>query len=199
MPKQEDSWGDEDMSISMETRKLIGLITDNTVGENISADVIDLIDRGADIDGVEEDIQWIGKSALSIAVINKDVETIRVLLQKGADPSKQDRSGNTPLHFAVRCYHIDENSVDIVKILIENNADISVLNNRNVSIMSEAKNYINQKRWIDNEYNKQAYQEVMSILEEYRFKKVDLVAFKKEKLKIRNNTRNRPKIKGVKI
>ena len=53
------------------------------------------------------------------AVIYKRVKVLEYLLNKGANPNEQDENGFTALHFAVQ-----ENSPDIVEILLKHKADV---------------------------------------------------------------------------
>jgi len=52
-----------------------------------------------------------------------DVERVRELLKKGADPNVRDEYGNTPLHWAASGGH-----VNVVKLLLEHGADPTAKN-----------------------------------------------------------------------
>ena len=69
-----------------------------------------------------------GKTCLHCAAMRKDgdVRFIRFLLDKGSDINAQDAEGNTPLHYAFA-----HDNAEIVKVLIENGADIQIKNERN--------------------------------------------------------------------
>ncbi|VUC26434.1 unnamed protein product [Clonostachys rosea] len=69
----------------------------------------------ADIDG------W---TPLHVAALDHHLEICQALLEKGADPSCQDKYGNTPLHFAASDGHLG-----VVKLFLEREADLEIVNN----------------------------------------------------------------------
>ena len=55
-----------------------------------------LISHGADVNSKNED----GASALILAVANRDLNAVRVLLRAGADPNTRNPAGTTVLQLA---------------------------------------------------------------------------------------------------
>jgi ankyrin repeat protein len=72
-----------------------------------------------------------GRTALHIASQRSCVSLVEQLLQRGADPNRADHSGRTSLHMAVHGSFGDDDKMQqsIVKLLIENGAEISRTNN----------------------------------------------------------------------
>jgi ankyrin repeat protein len=66
-----------------------------------------------------------GQTDLHSAARDGDVERVKKLLEKGANPNVQDEAGLTPLHWAA-----DVGSVDMVKFLLEHGADPNVQDKR---------------------------------------------------------------------
>ena len=64
-----------------------------------------------------------GACPLYIAARNGRVDTVRALLERGADVSRAKVTGATPLIGAVA-----EDHTDVVKILLENGADVNLVN-----------------------------------------------------------------------
>jgi ankyrin repeat protein len=62
-------------------------------------------------------------SELHIAAYEGDVERVKKLLEKGANPNIQDEVGRTPLRNAAFKGH-----VDVVKLLLEHGADPNIQN-----------------------------------------------------------------------
>jgi len=95
-------------------------------------------------------------TALYIAVNDQvGIETVRLLIEKGADVNKKNlgREGTTPLHIAA--YNED---LEICKILIENNADITILNHNHQSAVDYSDDdgdvYKYLKKHLENELKK---------------------------------------------
>ena len=84
-------------------------------------DIVDivryLIEKGSDIDSYDAR----GKTPLHYASINGHFETVKFLINKGADPNYFDYEDDmTPLHFALYNEH-----GEIAKYLIENGAEVN--------------------------------------------------------------------------
>ena len=79
-----------------------------------------LLDKGADVN-ISADI---GDSPLAIALHGNNLELVKILLAKGADPNRASKSsytpGTTPLMMAARA-----GNMEIVKLLLAHNADVS--------------------------------------------------------------------------
>jgi len=46
-------------------------------------------------------VDWAGRTPLHVAVLNKNIEIVDLLLKNGADTNVVDDDGNTPLHLAI--------------------------------------------------------------------------------------------------
>jgi ankyrin repeat protein len=79
-----------------------------------TTDVIDVVleTEKFDIDGVDNK----GRTPLYWAIATNNLETVRHLIQKGADPTVANNDGSTPLHAAV--YHVK--SIETVSLLLGN-------------------------------------------------------------------------------
>ena len=75
--------------------------------------------------GVNVNEEWLaGSTALYEAVrVNSSIETVRFLLDKGADVNKGMSNGWRPIHLAV-----DNSNARMVKLLLDNGADVTVRN-----------------------------------------------------------------------
>jgi ankyrin repeat protein len=85
-----------------------------------------LIENGANINFQDKN----GYSALHFASQNNEIEIIEILLNKGANPNIRDLYGNSPIWTAI--FNARED-FSIVKLLLENNADIETKNNHGKS------------------------------------------------------------------
>ncbi len=63
-------------------------------------------------------------TALRLAVINENVEMVKILLNKGADVNAQDKDGNTLLHL------LNRENLEIAKLLIKHGFKINKKNNK---------------------------------------------------------------------
>lgn len=88
-----------------------------------SAVVEILVANGADIN-VRDDS---GETPLMHAIQKNITNLVLLLLEKGADIDCQDREGFTPLMIAIR----DSKDKDIIRLLIENSADINIQSRTN--------------------------------------------------------------------
>ncbi len=81
-----------------------------------------LIEKGADLNFQDKN----GYSALHFVAQNKEKEIAEVLLEKGANPNLRDLYGNPPIWTAIMNAKGD---FSIVKLLLENKADVEMKNN----------------------------------------------------------------------
>jgi len=92
-----------------------------------------LIEWGADINQPDE----AGATALLLATSRSDSETIRYLLQHGADPnrgySRNINFGNTPLHVAA-----EADNLPVVTLLVEHGVDVNSRNGDNATALMPA-------------------------------------------------------------
>lgn len=65
-----------------------------------------------------------GRTALLIVTDAGNVKAVRFLLEKGANPNIKNNDGNSPLLKAVDL-PLDKNALEIVQLLIDNNADLT--------------------------------------------------------------------------
>jgi len=73
---------------------------------------------------IEDNINYIdneGNTLLHIAVINKDIDSVKKLLKEDLNINHRNNRGQTPLHLATI-----NNSLNIVEVLIHNNAKITI-------------------------------------------------------------------------
>ena len=84
---------------------LTALLVAARLREHEAAEIIRLLtDAGASVD----DIDRLGRGALHLAALAGNAATTRVLLQRGADPSRVDaRRGATPAHYAAAFARVD--------------------------------------------------------------------------------------------
>jgi len=75
-----------------------------------------LIERGADINAVAENAQRVAPVHAAASV--GDVETMRLLLDRGADPNARQQAGFVPLHAAA-----GNGDLDMARLLIARGAD----------------------------------------------------------------------------
>ncbi|ALA62383.1 ankyrin repeat family protein [Turkeypox virus] len=82
--------------------------------------ILQVLNCGADINAKNRS----GNTALYIAVSNSRIDTVKTLLENGADPNiKNDIYNNTPLHLSMML-----NKIEITELLLLYNADINALN-----------------------------------------------------------------------
>lgn len=74
-----------------------------------------------------------GRTLLILAVISLDADTVKLLLDAGADPSKGDAKGFTPLHYASSA-----NVVEIMELLVKSGADIEGKTSNGITPVMEA-------------------------------------------------------------
>jgi ankyrin repeat protein len=77
--------------------------------------------------------EWTHKRPLTIAVANRHVEVVRVLLENGADVERTENFQQTALHFAA-----SEGEIDICRLLLDFGAKVDSLNSWNASPLHEA-------------------------------------------------------------
>ncbi|XP_057317964.1 ankyrin-3-like [Microplitis mediator] len=87
-----------------------------------------LIKNKADVDFITES----GVTALGIAVENKSLELVKILLDAGANTNPS--SSNPPLHIAIRC----RKTIEIMKLLIKNKADVDFVTESGVTALGIA-------------------------------------------------------------
>ena len=85
-----------------------------------------LIERGADLDFQDKN----GYFALHFAAQNSEIGIMEILLNKGANPNLRDSYGNPPIWTAIMNTKDD---FSMIKLLLENNADIETQNNHDKS------------------------------------------------------------------
>eukprot|EP01017_Pseudomicrothorax_dubius_P039678 TRINITY_DN6113_c0_g1_i1.p1 TRINITY_DN6113_c0_g1~~TRINITY_DN6113_c0_g1_i1.p1 ORF type:complete len:132 (+),score=18.08 TRINITY_DN6113_c0_g1_i1:64-459(+) len=100
-------------------QQMFGSITENRVLE-----LRDLFSNypSISVDAIDGD----ENTLLSVAAKMGDPEVVSLLLQKGANPNKANKNGDTPLHFA-----LSFNNLEIADMLITAGALQNVRNNQN--------------------------------------------------------------------
>jgi serine/threonine protein kinase/ankyrin repeat protein len=86
-----------------------------------------LIEKGADINAKDSE----GRSLLHNAVLNNNIQIVKLLIKSKVNIDIKDRHGLTPLYYALGVYASTSTNKDttILKILIANGADVSIKNN----------------------------------------------------------------------
>ena len=84
-----------------------------------------LIDRGADLNAITDD----GYTALSFAVARRQIDLVRALLTKGADPNKKGKNRDGVLldHLGLGGGIVREGGVEIALLLINGGADVNAV------------------------------------------------------------------------
>lgn len=82
-----------------------------------------LLDGGADVNMVEGASPHRSVLQIACALGDRFIEVVKLLLDRGADVSKGDKNGSTPLMTAVQ-----GSSIGIVKLLVERGAEVSASN-----------------------------------------------------------------------
>lgn len=112
------------------TRGFIPATQDEVLAEAITlvaraghADAVEfLLDRGADIHSLSVRFDWHGDEGvtpLHHAAINAHLETVRVLLARGADPDVPNQWGATPLRFARWANDENADKQEVIRLLEE--------------------------------------------------------------------------------
>ncbi len=78
-----------------------------------------LVESGADVNNPSNNVQRV--TPLHSAAAAQDVETARLLLERGADPNARQAGGFTPLHTAG-----ENGQIEMIRLLLEHGADPAV-------------------------------------------------------------------------
>lgn len=74
---------------------------------------------------------------LHIAAGDSELDIVRMLLDNGANVNVKNADGNTSLHIAIGYDVVDpsieENNINVIKLLIERGADLTAMNNKKES------------------------------------------------------------------
>lgn len=132
--------------------------------ERFDKAIIFLIDNGADINTPTKD----GLTPLFLAVSHNQIEVVKAFIKHGADPNLKDKKYNvTPLDSAIRLGHVNmvkllinsgadlgieslgtavgwENA-EIIKIILENGADVNYVNKDGNTMLHHAVHWSNNK------------------------------------------------------
>jgi ankyrin repeat protein len=76
-----------------------------------------------------------GDTLLHCACYDNDIETMRYLVEHGADVNYPNKYGNTPLHYTIFNFP----NIDIIKLLLENGADKNKANKSGGTVLRQAK------------------------------------------------------------
>jgi ankyrin repeat protein len=101
--------------IDTKTQQLFEAVSSQDVKNHVL--VNELLEQGAKVNAKDP----LGNTPLLTASLNKDVQTIEVLLKHKADTEIADRYGDTPLMNAMR----DAVNLDAARLLIENDANVN--------------------------------------------------------------------------
>lgn len=93
-----------------------------------------LIEQGADVNAAADNTQRV--SPLHAAAAVRDRETMKLLLERGADPNCRQQMEYTPLHGAA-----SRGDIEMAKLLLEHGADRTAMSSDGMSITALAKKY----------------------------------------------------------
>ena len=101
-------------------------------GDGDAAQVTALLDGGTDVNGRTKSDSY----ALNNAAVENEVEVIRILLLRGADPNVQNSQGDTPLICATK---YAGGKATTVKLLTDAGTDLLVQDNKGKTALDYAK------------------------------------------------------------
>jgi ankyrin repeat protein len=101
-------------------------------GEGRAAEVVELLDSGLDANTRTRS----GSYALNAAAVENEIEVIRVLLARGADPNVQNSQGDTPLICATK---YGGGRAETVELLVQAGSDLGVRDNKGNTALDYAK------------------------------------------------------------
>ncbi|MFG2662418.1 ankyrin repeat domain-containing protein, partial [Streptomyces sp. NPDC048425] len=85
----------------------------------------------------DEELDWMGRSAVHSGALRGDVAGVRATLAGGADPGLAEKAGMTPLHFAAQSH-----SAKAAEVLFEAGAAVDVGDgNGNTALFTAVFNY----------------------------------------------------------
>ena len=93
-----------------------------------------LIEQGADVNAAADNAQRV--SALHAAAAVRDRETMKLLLERGADPNARQQNEYTPLHGAA-----SRGDIEMAKLLLSHGADRTAMSSDGMSVAALARKY----------------------------------------------------------
>ncbi|WP_265045389.1 MULTISPECIES: ankyrin repeat domain-containing protein [unclassified Wolbachia] len=88
-----------------------------------------LLEHNADINAENDE----GATVLHYAIIGKNLEVVKYIIEKGANVNAKDKDGKTPIHHAVLM-----GKVDIAMVLLKHNANVNARNNWGMKVLGYA-------------------------------------------------------------
>jgi ankyrin repeat protein len=85
----------------------------------LQSTTLDTVEYGVDDDGKDET-----KDSLHVAAEERDIDTLKSLLERGVDVNARDARNETPLHIAAT-----KGNVDVVRLLVERGAEVDSRDN----------------------------------------------------------------------
>jgi ankyrin repeat protein len=101
-------------------------------GEGKSAEVVSLLESGVNVN----DRTSSGSYALNAAAVENEVDVIRVLLDRGADPNVQNSQGDTPLICATK---YAGGKAATLELLVKGGTDLGMKDNKGNTALDYAK------------------------------------------------------------
>jgi len=101
-------------------------------GDGDADKVIALLDSGVDVNGRNAK----GSYALNNAAVENEVEVMKILLARGADPNVRKSQGDTPLICATK---YAGGKAATVKLLVESGTDLTLQDNKGKTALDYAK------------------------------------------------------------
>jgi ankyrin repeat protein len=130
--------------------RLISLLVKAAETNNLE-DMSRLIAAGADVNGVEQKHHW---TPLLIAISNNNIEAVHYLLQNGVDVNFGSDLDETPLMYAIpfyaNSYQVETKgfSIELIKLLLEYNPDLTFLSYRNDTVIDIAHYYLGNQHQV---------------------------------------------------
>ena len=124
--------------------KLMKLVMMTGKNPELISDIKNMIIYDKNIIDIKNEKGW---TPLMLAARNSDtdsnIDTVKLLIECGANIKSQNNDGWTTLMMAVRCGNMDDSNLNIIKILIESGANLNIQNNGKLTALMMAAQFNN--------------------------------------------------------